>query len=153
VTEEQRATNATIHSELVALRERLDLIWANHEREHTQHEASHTREHAFTQDAIEKAAALNKENKADANEWRQSMNDREARFSTKADVGAIIERLDKIERAGLVAAERDMARSKGDTDKQNEMERRTARSQWMVGLIVGVVATVGAVAINVVLGP
>jgi hypothetical protein len=150
-TNNVRATNATIQAEVIALRERLDLLWKNHEREHTQHEAAHAREHAFAQDALEKAALLAKENKADANEWRASMTDREARFATGADVTAMIDRLDKIERAGLVAAEREQNRARAEAEERRTMDAKQSRGQWTVGLVVGVLATFGAVAVNTIL--
>ena len=137
--------------QLKALRREMSLIWDAHEREHEQHEQAHAREHAFAQQAIDTAAVLARENKTDANEWRGSMNDREGKFATKTDVAQILERLDKIERAGLVAAERDRAREATAAEDKLDTERRVSRSQWVIGLVVGLLATVGAVLVNLVL--
>jgi hypothetical protein len=146
-----RATNATIQAEIMALRERLDLIWTNHEREHAAHDRAHTLEHVASQKAIDTAAELAKENKADANEWRASMTDREGRFSTKDDINGILTRLDSIERAALLAAEREASRIKEAAHDLDEAQRRQARSQWTIALVVGVLATGGAVMMNVIL--
>lgn len=140
-----------INEQVSALRRELKLTWGAHEREHTQHEQAHGREHEFAAEAIRTAATLAKENKADANEWRSSMNDREARFATKDDVKSILGRLDGIERAGLVSIEREANRAKTEADEKRELSDRQQRSQWVVGLVVGLLATVGAVLVNLVL--
>ena len=137
--------------EVAALRRELKLTWDAHDREHGQHDKAHSREHEFTQEAVKTAAVLAKENKADANEWRASMTDREAKFATKDDVRAILFRLDNIERAGLVAAERERQRSEDESEDKRQSERRIARSQWTIGIVVGLLASVGAVLINLVL--
>jgi len=134
-----------------ALRERLDLIWSNHEREHAAHDKAHEREHNFAQDAIDKAAEMAKTNKADANEWRATMTDRETKFATKDDVGAILGRLDAIERAAILSEERDRQRIVNDAAEKRDAERRQARSQWTIGIVVGLMASVGAVLINLVI--
>lgn len=134
-----------------ALRRESRMFWDAHAREHIVHEAAHNREHAFSQTAIDTAAELAKENKADANEWRGTMDDREMRFATNSDVDSILRRLDKIERSELVSIERDNQRTIADAAHKEETMRRTARAQWTVGLIIGTVATVGSVLINLVL--
>jgi len=147
----QRATNATIQAEIVALRERLDLIWANHEKEHIQHEAAHTREHEFSQKAIDTAATLAKENKADANEWRGTMNDRERTFATKADINAISNTLMELKTAEIkrIEVERtEKERLALDREEQNSRNRAT---QWRVGLLAGFAATIGSILINLVI--
>lgn len=140
-----------INEQVAALRRELKLTWGAHEREHTQHEMAHGREHEFAAEAIKTAAKLAQENKTDANEWRASMNDREAKFATKDDVASILSRLDGIERLNLVESERRQNRAKTEADEKLEMAARQQRSQWMVGLIVGLLATVGAVLVNLVL--
>lgn len=137
--------------QIIALRERLDLIWAQHEREHRDHEAAHTREHEFAQKAIDTAALLAKENKADANEWRETMNDRERSFATKGDATAILGRLESIERANLLAAERERQRTAGEIEERQQVERRVSRSQWVIGIVVGLLATFGAILVNLAL--
>lgn len=129
-----------LNDQIAGLRRELKLTWDAHEREHVQHEASHGREHEFAAEAIRTAALLAKENKADANEWRATMNDREARFSTKDDVSSILARLDSIERLNLVAAERERA-------EKEDANKRVSRSQWTIGVVAGV----GAVLVNLVL--
>lgn len=140
-----------VSEQIAALRERLDLIWANHEREHKAHEQSHAREYQSNQKALDTAAILAKENKADANEWRASMTDREARFSTKDDIRAILGRLDSIERADLLTAERERQRVADEAEDKRQSERRVARSQWTVALVVGLLATFGALVVNLMI--
>ena len=141
----------SIDQQVAALRRELKLIWDAHEREHLAHEQAHSREHDFSQKAVDTAAVLAKENKADANEWRAAMDDRESRFATKSDIGSILTRLDKIERADLVTAERESQRMLALTASREEDARRTSRSQWMVGLVVGMVATFGSILINLLI--
>ena len=124
-----------VSEQVAALRRELKLTWDSHEREHVQHEQAHGREHQFAQDAIDKAAELAKENKAASNEWRAAMNDRETRFATKEDVKAILFRLDNIERAALVANERDRIRAVDDAEDKRQTERRQSRAQWTVCLL------------------
>lgn len=140
-----------VETEILSLRERLDLIWAQHEREHSQHELAHGREHEFSQKAIDTAAVLARETKNDSNEWRSAMRDREAKFATKDDVKAILDRLDSIEDAGLVSVERERLRAIADVEDKRQMERRQSRGQWQIGLVVGLLATAGAVLVNLVL--
>lgn len=140
-----------VAGEIAALRRELTLTRNAHEREHKQHEEAHGREHAFAQAAIDKAADMAKENKADANEWRGTMTDRERSFATKADVVAILDRLTGLERANIVAGERESARAAADAEERRQAERRASRSQWIVGLVVGLAATIGAILINLVI--
>lgn len=141
-------TGLETSEQVASLRRELKLTWDSHEREHVQHEASHAREHAFSQQAIDTAAVLAKENKADANEWRSTMTDRETRFATKDDVKAILQRLDTIERAGLVSVERERQRTADEAEDRRQVERRQTRSQWVVGIVVGLLATFGAILAN-----
>lgn len=142
---------SNVTEEVAALRRELRLIWDAHEREHTQHELSHAREHAFSQQAIDTAALLAKENKADANEWRATMTDRESRFATKSDSAAIMVRLDVIERAGILSVERERQRVADEAEDRRQTERRQSRQQWTVGLIAGLLATFGAILVNLVI--
>jgi hypothetical protein len=144
-------TNREISAQVSGVRERLDMIWEGHKTEHKVHDDNHKREHEFAQKAIDTAAALAKENKADANEWRATMNDREVKFATKDDVKPVLERLDRIERALLVSDERERNRITEEANEKRDAERRVSRSQWAIGLTVGLMATVGAVLINLVL--
>jgi len=146
-----RATNATIHGELVALRDRLDLIWANHEREHLQHEAAHAREHQFSQAAIDTAALLAKENKADANEWRETMNDRERNFATKADIATISMTLAELKTAEIKRVETERLSKEQMARDREDQNDRLRSNQWKVGLLVGIAATVGSLAINLII--
>lgn len=140
-----------VKDEIAGLRRELKLTWDAHEREHVQHEAAHSREHEFAAEAIRTAATLAKENKADANEWRATMTDRESRFSTKEDVKAILGRLDSIERVNLVSDERERTRITDEAEDKRQSERRQSRSQWTVGLVVGLIATFGAILVNLVI--
>jgi hypothetical protein len=142
---------ATLASEIGGLRRELQITWDAHAREHKQHDLSHAREHEFAQEALEKAASVAAENKADANEWRSAMTDREAKFATKDDMKALLVRLDAIERALLVSDERARAKAQSEVEDKLDADRRISRSQWLIGLIVGVMATVAAVLINLVL--
>jgi len=65
------------------MRETAETHWKNHEREHI--DAQRAIDNASSAIAIrlDNSDRLAKENKADANEWRDTMNDREARFATK----------------------------------------------------------------------
>lgn len=158
----QRATNATIQAEIRGLRERLDLVWSNHEREHEQHEAAHGREHEFTQRAIDTAAILQKETKTDANEWRETMNDRERTFATKTDIATIAGTLEELKKADIKRTETErlekeqaardrVTLTERMTTEREEQNERIRGNQWRVGLIVGVAATVGSILINLAL--
>lgn len=138
----------SVNEQVAALRRELKLIWDAHEREHVQHEASHAREHQFAQQAIDTAAVLAKENKADANEWRGSMTDRERRFATKDDIGTILGRLDSIERASLVEAERDRQRLINHAEERQDAERRQGRQQWTIGIAITFVVVLVNLAIR-----
>lgn len=150
-TANHRATNATIQAEVMALRERLDLIWNNHEREHTQHEAAHTREHAFAQQAIDTAAILAKENKTDANEWRSTMTDRERTFATKTDISTITHALDELKDADIKRSETERIEKEQAAKDRVDQNDRMRSNQWRVGLLVGSLATIGSILINLAL--
>src|SRR5688500_3986588 len=133
--------------EVAALRRELKLTWEGHTREHEQHDKAHQREHEFTAEALKVAADLAKENKAAANEWRGSMNDREARFATKEDVRtlhvaiealekAAIERIDKVERSDLIRDERERTTLVEQAKALADSDRRNTRNQWIAGVAV-----------------
>lgn len=143
-----RATNATIQAEIVALRERLDLIWNNHEREHTQHESAHTREHSFSQQAIDTAAKLAQENKEDANEWRTAMTDRERTFATKTDISIISTSLNDLKNAEIKRSEVERIEKEQAAKDRSDQNDRMRSNQWKVGILVGFIATVGSILIN-----
>lgn len=167
-------TVESVNDQVAALRRELKLTWDAHEREHVQHELSHAREHDFSQKAIDTAALMAKENKADANEWRATMNDREAKFATKEDVkniGEKIQRLtdsqggfsttsdlrslgekiDKLEDTEIRRAETERLRLITEAEDKRQSERRTTRSQWTIGIVVGLLASFGAVLVNLVI--
>jgi len=140
-----------IEESIKGLRRELTLTWAAHEREHEQHDKAHSREHDFAQKAIDTAAELAKSNKADSNEWRSAMTDREARFATHEDMKAVFTRLDSIEDRNLVVDERDRQRIMDDAEDKRQSERRQARAQWTIAVVVGFIATFGAVLVNLIL--
>jgi hypothetical protein len=101
---------------------------------------------------------LAKENKAEANEWRGAMDDREATFATKADLHALEETVDRLaeietrraetERLRLIAeAEEKVREERADSEAKRQEERRLSSQQWKVGIIVGA----GAVIINLLI--
>jgi|GEM_PF-4336203 len=162
MTTAESPDNAAILGEVSALRRELSITWKAHEREHEQHDKAHNREHEFTADALKVAAELAKETKRDANEWRAAMDDKDKTLATKADISAIVDRLDKIERAAIAReaheqerlradAEAKTLQAREDAEGQRQMERRQARSQWVVGLVVGLIATFGAILVNLVI--
>lgn len=57
--------------------------WKNHEREHLDSNRALDKAEALRSERFAGIERLAKENKADANEWRASMTDREARFATR----------------------------------------------------------------------
>lgn len=136
---------------LTGLRRELELRWGGHDALHGAHETSHAREHEFAQKAIDIAAIAAAQNKADANEWRSAMADRESRFATKEVTQAILNRLDAIERAALVAAERERQRIADEAEDRRQSERRVTRSQWVIGIVVGLLATFGTILVNLAL--
>lgn len=140
-----------VSTALVGLRRELKLTWDAHKREHELHDSAHTREHQFTAEALDVAAVLAKENKADANEWREAMNDREAKFATKADVKSVGDSVDKLEIAEIRRAETERLRVVSEAEDKRQSERRQSRSQWTVGIVVGLAATFGAILVNLVI--
>lgn len=93
--------------ESVSLKEYFDRLLSDHAVSHQEHQAAHDREHSLAQKAIDTAAELAKENKADANEWRDAMSDRERTFA-RADA---IEQLSKdvYRRLGLLEKQANQA--------------------------------------------
>jgi CHASE3 domain sensor protein len=145
------------------LREYVEGLFEAHKEAHKDHELSHAREHQFAQKAIDTAAELAKENKADANEWRATMNDKDNRFALKLDIErllqqgldrhkAVVERLDDLEDAEIKRVENERLRLVQEAnDREAERERRRREL-----VIAGLVITVLAVMINLLirlLGP
>lgn len=155
-------TNETLAVKIDALDEKIEDSIVAHQREHEQHDKAHAREHDFTAEALRVAASLAKENKEDANEWRGTMDDRESSFATKEDVRVIGGKIDALEKAEIRRAETEKLRlsqeaedkrlseRRADADKQ-ETARRVSRSQWMVGIIVGLLSTFGAILVSTVI--
>ncbi len=152
----------TVASEVAGLRRELKITWAAHEKEHTTHELAHAREHDFAQKAIDVSALQAKENKADANEWRATMNDRERTFATKVDIASISDKISTLQNTEIKRAETERLRlideaedkreqERRDTEEKRDMERRQARGQWTVGIVVGIIASFSAILINVIL--
>jgi hypothetical protein len=135
----------------VSLREYIEARLSAHGELHEAHEKAHEREHEFSQKAIDTSAELARSNKADSNEWRASMTDREARFSTKEEISALAHRLDQLEDAALVRVERERLQLITAAEETRQSERRVARAQWQIGIIVGVVAAGVAVLVNLVI--
>lgn len=136
-----------ILSQIDTLKREIDAATAAHGREHGLHDGAHSREHEYTDKALQVAAELAKANKADANEWRAAMADRELRFAPINLVNTMLERLDKIERANLVRDEREQNRlvkeaddkrikAEEDGKREREIERRQSRQQWTVGIVI-----------------
>lgn len=107
------------------LREYIDKLFGTHESAHDDHERFHAREHEFAQRAIDKASELADANKADANEWRSAMNDRERNFPTRIELSAVSEKVDKLEDAEIRRAE-----------KESIKDKEQSRQQWLIGLAV-----------------
>jgi hypothetical protein len=61
-------------------------------------------------------------------------------FATKSDITNIADKITNLERADIKR-----------TERESDAERRVARSQWTIALVVGTFATVGAVLVNAVL--
>lgn len=143
-----------------------ELRWALHLREHEQrfadvertrliHSAAHEREHESTQVAIDKQEAQVKEWRAAANEWRAAMNDREANFAGRADLAAVIRRIDelvaqnnvrlaKFDTDNATRDERERLRSLTEAEERRQDERRQSRQQWVMGIAVTIVSiTIG----------
>lgn len=93
----------------VTLREFFERLLNDHAAAHREHQAAHDREHLASQKAIDTAATLSKENKADANEWRQTMTDRERTFARAEAVDRMAAEADR----RLAALERANAQTQG----------------------------------------
>lgn len=144
-------TNEALAAKIDSLDEKVDLIWGAHEREHGQHELAHSREHKFAQDAIDKAAELAKENKADANEWRATMNDREVKFATKEDIKSLGSKIDHLENSEIRRAENERLRLISEGEEKRQTERRQSRQQWQIGIAVGLFTFFSAIVVNLVI--
>lgn len=156
-----------------SLREYFEKLLDAHQDLHNQHDNSHAREHLATQEAIDVAAknvATNhadvvskvEENKKDANEWRDTMDDRERNFAKMRDYEQLMEKVRTLENAELrrTSTEGDVkvlqektnrleaselerlttAKVEGVTStKQRELEReRQLRQQWAISVGVGI---------------
>jgi hypothetical protein len=117
-------------------------VTAEHERELREAwERGHEREHELAQRALQIAADLAAQNKADSNEWRAAMTDRERTFATKAESEAVSMRLELLERS-------DVAR----TTREQERERAQVRTMALIGLGATVVSVALSVLIRLGLG-
>lgn len=129
----------------------VDQQFAQHQREHQQHDSAHQREHEDSQKAIDTAATLAKENKKDANEWRSTMDDREKTLATKVDIGTLTQAVNELKSAEIKRAEAERLRLVSEAKEVVAARERQSSAQWRVGIMVGLAATVGSVLINAVL--
>lgn len=129
------------------LREYIERLFKDHDSAHNDHERFHAREHDFAQKAIDKASELASQNKADANEWRAAMNDRERTFPTKAELSAVSEKVVALEQAEIRRVENERLRLIGEAEEKRNLERAQTRQQWLIGLAVGT----GAVLVNLII--
>lgn len=121
--------------------------WEAHSKQHDYQDRAHQREHEANQRAIDLAASLGQQAKADANEWRGAMSDRERNFLTRAEADALFAkeastmtaldiRLDAVEDANLARLTRDQERE---------------RAQIRLMALIGVGATVASVVLNLLI--
>ena len=82
----------------VSIRDFFERLLNDHAAAHREHQAAHDREHQASQKAIDTAATLAKENKADANEWRDAMSDRERAFARVESFETLRERVVNLEK-------------------------------------------------------
>lgn len=129
----------------------VDDSFAQHQREHLQHDAAHKREHEDSQKAIDTASTLAKQNKIDANEWRGAMNDRERTLATKVDIQTLTDAVNALKTAETKRAEREALRLVAEAEEKASSKDRQSATQWRTGLLVGLSATIGSVLINLVL--
>lgn len=133
-----------------SLREYFDRLFEEHAEAHKSHQIAHDREHGFAQRAIDTAATLAKENKADANEWRAAMNDRERTFATKVEVRgymdastvtheAMSNRVAKLEEDQIKRQERETIKQRNEAEERRTAENRARRDMWAIGVAVGVI--------------
>lgn len=117
------------------LREYFEGLFGAHKELHADHEKAHGREHEFAAEAIKTAAELAKQTKDDANEWRDAMRDREAKFATKEDVHSQSERIDRLEDAEIKRAENERLRLLSEVEaREAERERRRRElAVWSFG--------------------
>lgn len=109
---------------------------------------AHDKQHAAEQRAIEVAAETVKVWRADSNEWRKTLGDRDAVYATKVDANTLAARVDAVERGNIVRDERERNEKSAEVEDKRQSERRTARAQWQVGVVIGFVATAVAVAVQ-----
>jgi len=134
-------------SEGLTLREYIDTRFDAHRDLHATHDSAHTREHDFTEKALNVAAELSKENKNDANEWRATMDDRERTFTTKNETQALTDKITDLQNAEIKRSENERNRLINDVEEKRQDERRQSRQQWIVGVSV----TAAAVGINLLI--
>ena len=87
----------------ITLREFFERLLNDHTAAHAQHQAAHDREHAAAQKAIDRSEELARSNKADSNEWRQAMTDRERTFARVDAMEVLGKRIEALERANAQA--------------------------------------------------
>lgn len=126
------------------LREYVESLFNGHKESHLQHEAAHTREHLFAQRAIEAAAELAKENKADANEWRGAMGDRERNFATKAQLEGLLSRMEKLEDAEIARVVEEKLTTIQMAEAKVQDDRDRQRQQWFIATAIGIVVFLAA---------
>lgn len=149
-TAQQRGSDGRYSDDKVSLREFLETIsnarWKSHDEQHI-----------AEQKAITLAAEIVERWKADSNEWRGTLNDRDAAYAKVGDVGGLETRLRVIEAAEIQrgATERERlineTKDKADADRrataaQTEADRRWARQLQLLGILLGIPSFIGAVA-------
>lgn len=102
---------------------------------------AHRREHEVADRALILSAELARQNKADANEWRSAMSDRERTFLTRGEAEGMTLRLGVLERS-------DIAR----TAREQERERAALRTMAVIGLTATIISVAFTILIRVISG-
>jgi hypothetical protein len=133
----------------ITLREFIERLLADHSQSHKDHAAAHEREHRASQAAIDTAAQLARENKADANEWRAAMTDRERSFVRVDTVEGMERRIRILESTVVPSSTVDSMRERigllERTNAQMQGALAIARFVGFGGLVTAVGALVWAV--------
>lgn len=125
-----------------SLREYVERLFADHQRAHAEHNASHRDAHEFTESAVKTAESLAQQNKEDANEWRGAMNDRERLFVPRPEIEALEDRINKLEAGDIRDETRDRLEETAKMAR-NEAERdRRRREQIIWGVAVGLASII-----------
>lgn len=95
---------------------------------------AHQRQHASEQRAIEVAASTIATWKADSNEWRATLGDRDRDYAKAGDLTNATSRIELLERANIVRVENERLTLVADAQRREDSERRLSRQQWIIGV-------------------